>query len=242
MKHKEHELVMLPTNQDDVNNKLFINTKSNKLFYRKYNLQQDTLYPMFQHLYILSDDEIKEDDWFISNLNEILKYTKKENKFVWYERLTVPGVSKVSQPFNIHINLKPKKIIATTDTHLDNEWSFSTKGDGKCNFNPKIAEIPESFIQYFTEQYNKGNVITEVNVEYEKINEKNPTLGKYGTIANGGGFDLKLIINPDNTISIKPIKDNWNRDEVVRLIMKYALDEHSVVISPKLSKWIKQNL
>ena len=71
-----------------------------------------------QHLYITNDEEIREGDWFMSNLNEILKCTKKEDKFVWYERLTVPGVSKIAQPFSIHINLKPKKIILTTDQDL----------------------------------------------------------------------------------------------------------------------------
>ena len=71
-----------------------------------------------QNIYITSDEEIKEGDWFMSNLNEILKCTKKEDKFVWYERLTVPGVSKIAQPFSIHINLKPKKIILTTDQDL----------------------------------------------------------------------------------------------------------------------------
>jgi hypothetical protein len=71
-----------------------------------------------QHLYITNDEEIKEGDWFMSNLNEILKCTKKEDKFVWYERLTVPRVSKIAQPFSIHINLKPKKIILTTDQDL----------------------------------------------------------------------------------------------------------------------------
>jgi hypothetical protein len=71
-----------------------------------------------QNLYITNDEEIKEGDWFISHLNEALKCTKKEDKFVWYERLTVEGVSKIPQPFSIHINLNNKKIILTTDPDL----------------------------------------------------------------------------------------------------------------------------
>jgi len=78
----------------------------------------NTSYCKPQNIYITSDEEIKEGDWFMTNLNEILKCTKKEDKFVWYERLTVPGVSKIAQPFSIHINLKPKKIILTTDQDL----------------------------------------------------------------------------------------------------------------------------
>jgi hypothetical protein len=64
------------------------------------------------YLLVVDDSEIKKGDWFLSNDNEILKCTKKEDKFVWYERFTVPEVSKTSQPFSIHVNLNPKKVIA----------------------------------------------------------------------------------------------------------------------------------
>jgi len=50
-------------------------------------------------------------------------------------------------------------------------------------------------------------------------------------------------VNPkDNTITIKRVKESWNREEVEKLIMKYALEEHDVVISPALGEWLKQNL
>ena len=66
----------------------------------------------YNYLLVVDDSEIKVGDWFLSNDNEILKCINKEDKFVWYERFTVPGVSKESQPFSIHVNLNPKKIIA----------------------------------------------------------------------------------------------------------------------------------
>jgi len=53
----------------------------------------------------------------------------------------------------------------------------------------------------------------------------------------------RLRVNPkDNTITIKRVKESWNREEVEKLIMKYALEEHDVVISPALGEWLKQNL
>ena len=58
-------------------------------------------------------------------------------------------------------------------------------------------------------------------------------------------LDYRLKINPkDNTITIKPIKDSWNREEVVSLIKDYRnqlVPVNSLLIE-ETNKWIEQNL
>jgi len=91
-----------------------------------------------QHLYLISDDEIKEGDWYIAT---DIKSVIQCNKVTTY----IHGGSTQS-PKDL-----AKKIIATTDNSI--------------NVNYPIAEIPESFIQAYIKAYNERSPITEVAVE-----------------------------------------------------------------------------
>jgi len=99
-----------------------------------------------QHLYLISDDEIKEGDWVIENSNIIVKVVSlfEDNCLV-----------KNNTAYNTNLKLC-KKIVATTDNSI--------------NVNYPIAEIPESFIQAYIESYNNGKPITEVDLEYKLDN------------------------------------------------------------------------
>lgn len=88
-----------------------------------------------------------------------------------------------------------KKIIASTNPSLN------------------LPQPSQSFITKYIEEYNKGNVITEVMVEYE-VNSKD--IIKFGA----RGEHVK-INSKDNTITIKKIKDSWTREEVIKLIKEY---------------------
>ena len=96
-----------------------------------------------QHLYLISDDEIKEGDWYIAT---DIKSVIQCNKVTTY----IHGGSTQS-PKDL-----AKKIVATTDNTI--------------NVNYPIAEIPESFIQAYIESYNNGKPITEVDLEYKLDN------------------------------------------------------------------------
>ena len=49
-----------------------------------------------------------------------------------------------------------------------------------------------------------------------------------------------LKTNSDNTINIKPIKDNWNREELIILLKVFERDIiHNRVI---LDDWIEENI
>jgi len=143
MKNK-HELIMLATDkainipviqyfQDGTQDMDFWNTEVQ----REHPLTGFTEYQanciVPQHLYILSDDEIKETDWKYNVVNKSI--TKQDGGFS-YE--------------------SDKKIIATTDSSLNLPLISSV--------DPKVFF---SFIHYFISEYNKGNVISSVSVEYE---------------------------------------------------------------------------
>lgn len=122
------------------------------------------------------------------------------------------------------------KIIATTNKSLG------------------LPEPSKSFLEIFVRKYNKGNIITEVMVEY---NEGRHIPG----IVDCGDEDLWesdyyepdiLKVNPkDNTITIKPIKDSWSRDEVKLLCNKamcYVRNNKPNISLDELHEWIEQNI
>ena len=171
---------------------------------------------MYQHLYITSDEEIKEGDWcaylFANDGNSdhrIIKATKSNTASIqeWWH-----------------------KIIATTDSVLIfNQKDFPVTV-------PIFPQIPQSFISLYIEEYNKGNKIEKVEVEYEEATNQVP---------NGKTINW-LKINPDNTISIKPIKESWNREEVEELCDQAHLAGYNLTGSikreEKFNDWKNQNL
>jgi len=112
-----------------------------------------------------------------------------------------------------------------------------------------LPSISQSFIQYFITEYNKSNIITEVEVEYENKRYWSNDSGQYFNEVNES-----LKLNPDNTINIKPLKDSWTREELpidIMLNLISYIDNpvgrrqyHSDVIEQiqELKKWIESNL
>jgi hypothetical protein len=134
---KQHKVVMLPTNEKanfacglQPNGVLKYCNSINALGIGK---------P--QHLYIISDDEIKEGDWFYGYGNKIIGQAVKND---------------VINVFPDYL-MEYKKIITTTDNSI--------------NVNYPIKEIPESFIQAYIKAYNEGKPITEVDLEILSLDE-----------------------------------------------------------------------
>ena len=126
------------------------------------------------HLYIISDDEIKEGDWFYNIHSKI--------------------VGRAA--FNFGKDELAKKIIATTDSSL---WRPSHKYASDVILLPQPSQ---QFIQKYIEEYNRGNIITDVLVEYEnKFDGK-----EYVDELDAYGYDKInsiLKINPkDNSLNI----------------------------------------
>ena len=229
---KNAQLVLLPTvNETNIikgnRNKLY---KSSEIPDINYNKLINPVWT-YMSLYVISDDEIKENDYAYHKLDsKVLKITKD---------LLDGDIRRFGY----------KKVIAT------NNKSLTTPDKINLNKFWYLPELPEQFIEYFIDEYNKGNIITDVLVEYEKAT--------YDKWFNNGGqpvFDT-LKINPkDNTITIKKLKDSWNREEVVNLV-KNALESSEALLDrderwmgdildcvfynlnkEEFNNWIKENL
>ena len=173
---KQCKVVMLPTNEakGDFSKEriypcllkhswMFDENETGKLIYSDSNIRTPT---QLQHLYIILDDEIKEDDWCIDSDRNIFQH---KNHFP--------------------ISIGQRKIIATTDDSLG------------------LPQPSQQFIQKYIEAYNKGNIITDVLVEYEYLLDDMVVLPYW-----------KLKVNPkDNTITIKKVKENFTKNEVISL-------------------------
>ena len=252
---KKAKVVMLPTNQKVINTKEYQLLLSNSLFWtskieiERYNegwffLNNSSNHNSsaitipnvekykHQHLYIISDDEIKENDWCINTGGNIkdsfpFRVTKEvmNNKFI-------------------------KKIIATTDTSLRVPYN-----NGDMNDLIILPQPSQRFIQKFVEEYNKGNVITDVLVEYELISNEEYFENTVNPDDDVPYFDEKLKINPkDDNITIKKVKDSYTREEHISNIKKFSLELGSKIhcflkedgtlsISIQdVNKWIEENL
>lgn len=176
-----------------------------------------------QHLYILSDDKIEEGEFGI-NLYSTSIFQVVEVKQDGYNVKWITG-GNIGNDIQFDSLALPKKIIATTDTSLTT-CQCRKVGYHKlsCKQTYNLPQPSQSFIKVFIEEYNKGNVITDVMIEYEEkdINSYSPTWKedyvKYG-IMHEEKIQVFLKINPkDNTITIKKLKDSWSREEVESLI------------------------
>jgi hypothetical protein len=134
------------------------------------------------HLYFLSDEEIKKGDWIYDIYDGIVK------------------VEHEYQLSNIMVFRKDcKKIIVTTDKTLGLS-DVGKAGYSVDEFYPVLPQPSQSFIKHFVEEYNKDNVITEVEVEYEE----KPVEELHDMYSIEHERNQRLKANPkDNTINIK---------------------------------------
>lgn len=175
-----------------------------------------------QHLYITSDEKIKEEDWFI-----ILDGTSSihQCKSVSLEYIDFKDVNGFCSKPSVC-----KKIIATTEKSLN------------------LPKIPQFFIENFVKEYNTGNVIKEVSVKYETKLER--VFSHSGNRIQEKS-DPFLKVNPkDNTITIRKVKDSFSKEEVIELLRNFNEDFGKLSLYgdfkntdiPKFNKWIKNNL
>jgi len=155
-----------------------------------------------QHLYILSDEEIKEGDWYLADE----RISKSELKPIWVVRkcdnITNGWLESNSNPGQGDNPDWSKKIIATTDIPLGtSEYSEKYR---ESYFNPLPQPSPE-FITKYIEEYNKGNVITDIMVEYI-LNET----GNYRQFDDTPELKEKLKTDSNNCITITKVRDWLN--------------------------------
>ncbi len=213
---KKIQLLMLPTNQKATRDKdivkLHAKGQSGLVIMSNYT----DLDGYQQHLYFLSDEEIKEGDWVTDG-----KIVIQVNNQNYWNCAQYP------------------KIIATTDSSLKIKSEYQIEQHSEYN----LPQPSPSFIEKYIEKYNKGEQITEVQVEYEEGDECDCSC-----MSNTCTHSMfKLKVNPkDNCITIKPIKKNYTKDEVIALVgncINTLIQEHKLKYNPGfLTKWIENNL
>ncbi len=236
MSFKKSRVVMLPTNKKAENGNIILNTPNNQLYIMK-NREKHSNYDTIHvegssfyewdkamiphHLYFITDDGIKEGDWQYTITHGI---TKVKN-LLWSEQECA------------------KKVIATTDLEIAIKKGEYNIGElsRKIMIPTETTILPQPsklFIQKYLDMYNKKTAIESCMIEYEQPFPGNPSI-----------FD-KLKINSNNEITIKRIKDSWNRKEVIDLFSKYQYDyaqwvlkmEYDLENKPTPVEWINKNL
>lgn len=236
------QVIMLPTK--DLTNI----SKSNQLglAYMKEPCTIHTEYISNQHLYIVSNEKIKGGDYAISD-NRTLRKIVGDNH----------SASQGTYSYKFANKEGWKKIIATTDTSLTNikgEFNFD-KIPSEMPVESSLPQPTQEWIENYIKEYNKGNVITDILVEYEKTSYTNrfTNVNKNGVLnPDKWGNYTNLKISKDNTITIHPIKDSWSREEVEELCRKAVRDNCNLPISQQPysfkevkeleNKWIEENL
>jgi hypothetical protein len=150
--YQECDVVMLPT-KDDSARIIKSEDRDYLIFVDKWSGKH-----IANHLYILSNEEIKESDWFIElDLNG--KRSFYSNKPYLCDIGNTGGFILTKNDGNFPFPENCKKIIATTDSSLktyNEEYDSRSKTGREWIFLP---EIPQQFIEQFITEYNKGNVI-----------------------------------------------------------------------------------
>lgn len=241
--YREVEVVMLATDKGSKFH-LFTGNKPGLYSYnRGENVIPQNPHCINQHLYFLSDDEPKVNDW-------VLNTASSTNRPFQIDEAGVKYVKENKTP--------TKKIITTTDETLVNKWIGSRIYDSSkgCEFygfksgvglhshlrEETLPRPSDSFIRKYIEEYNAGRQITDVLVEYER-----------GEDINDFGYfrlNLNLKVDSNNTIMTTKLKDSYSRDELIKFVSQAFEEGYSYSDYPTegthmntlIKNWIKENL
>lgn len=199
MEKRKVKVIMLPT-EDKTN--IGINT-DNDLIYSNHKLTTFHSNVIMQHLYITTDDEIKEDDWFYCyNTGLIYRVTKHSD------------LKRINKSECV-------KIIATTDNSLIIEYQLHSITNKETIIN--LPQIPQLFLKEYCEKKGIDEVLVDFNTVVENsYGETHVLTGKESKsyLKTCNTISSNPDISFDNTITIHPIKDSWTKEEVDNIILK----------------------
>jgi hypothetical protein len=224
---KEHQIIMLPSEKPS---QILFDTVGQELVYNPPVPQKMTVNVMPQHLYILSDEKIKEGDWFLRpNYSSGIK--------VGY----IPTQADSSYFIGYGYDWTDcRKIIATTDTEL--HYNKVVEEDMHM-YKESLPHIPQHIIEaYVKKPFDKVMVEYTLKESYE-LNENDlpghvlvidkPKLNQDGTLA------VSLV--EEKTIDMKAL-------DICQRIVSFGdaspelMETSFIEIYNKANKWIKENL
>ena len=221
---KRCQVVMLPTEKAS-SMVLSLTDKKLKLSENSYFVGH------FQNIYILNNEIADKGDYTIyhGKVYQVLgeKNTYIETDVAWL----YPESNKLY------------KIIATTDKLV---VGYIQQQNNEVDIVKTLPQPSEAFIKAYIEAYNNGNPITEVMIEFYDWSDC-PKEAKIHTMTEsnwGTQYVGKLKVDKNNTITIRKIKDSWNREEVVSLLKEYR--NCVMNVGPEeieyLNNFVKENL
>lgn len=211
---KKCKVVMLDTKDSTV---LAFNFKSNELFipiFNSLNHKECT----YKHLYILSDDEIKEGDYVYDGKYNLPNIDHEVYKWSYENWIESPDFE----------DMKCSKIIASTDTSLG------------------VLLLDETFIKQYVEANGFDEVLIEYAMQ--ERHQSTARYEDNVFIENGkiideidceDSFELKeYIANKDNFVVFKQLKTSFNKEELpiqaIKDCLKYCENQQ---IYDKLSRY-----
>ena len=186
-----------------------------------------------QHLYIIFNEKIKESDWYI-----------------WLDNNQIYRAVTDIMIINQHVkNGHIKKIIATTNEYIGYTDIRVSPVKNFCTY----PQPSDSFIKKYIEEYNKGNVITKVLVEYEEYRSMLGLDIDDNTKINYSEPWYELKVDSNNTITIKRLELELYTREEVKILITNAFKagyerRHSGYpytdnwSKPKVEEFLKENL
>lgn len=212
---KELYVVMITTNYKS---KIYLDTEDNIV--NKYDKPYSSLdYNISQHLYFLtSNEDINSGDWYMVSDFSHPEDIRQATKYLTPEERRHNGF---------------KKILATTNSILSQ------------TSRTELPQPSEAFIVEYIKAYNKGNKITKVLVEYEEEFQvehfytaqrkwvKEPMqfiTSNEHWFQKQNGIRKNIKVDLDNTITIKGVKDSYNREEVIELFSKFQYEMAQQII------------
>jgi len=238
------QVIMLPTDTILASNFGLITTNVDTLLLVNNNTIGkviESLRVELQHLYIISDDEIKEGDYKYNSKTNCIGKHNREGK-------GLPDELKKASEWC-------KKIIATTDISLANQC-IRKDHTLTNNYSNVLPQPSQQFITKYIESYNKGEVNTDVLVEYESS-----IIGQCNCICHKPGYTVlhcfpcchphyidSIKINPkDNTITIKQLKVSWNKEEVIENMWLAYKESNTIFVNEastrrEFDRWITKIL
>jgi len=159
--YQEYGVVMLPT--ENWSPLVHSTSRYGGLFKSEHYSPMKNMGDSYQHLYFVSDEEIKQGDWFIELDIKGTRDTYCKKPYLC-DIGNTGGFILTKNNGNFPFPQNCKKVVAATDKSLHSAC------DGFCATNECVcisALIPQKFVEYFIEAYNTGNKISKVLVEVE---------------------------------------------------------------------------
>ena len=190
-----------------------------------------------QHIYFTSDEEIKEGDWYIVN-----GFVKQCISIKLYCGIDYFLKDKLG---NEDLMKYCKKIIASTDK-LVIGWDYKNDIPDGDLYNEFLPQPSIAFIEKYISEYNKGNIIEKVMVDYFKIHvgwEPDYSFEDEGIEGSKETYQFILNVSKDNTITISKVKDSWSREEVIEFTteLRHFINSGNKSIYD-VDNWINKNL